>query len=148
MNRRESRVSFGPGAASLILIVVILSMSVLGILALMNARNDIKLSDRAAQVVQAGYALNAEAERRLATLDALAVICAGRNDTDEDYAADMRAMLLMQGDITMTDRLISWSHSDGRRTLNCQVELLPLGGPARLKWISHTLTAITEDAWN
>ena len=72
MNRRESRVSFGPGVASLILIVVILSMSVLGILALMNARNDIKLSDRAAQVVQAGYALNAEAERRLATLDALA----------------------------------------------------------------------------
>ena len=39
MKNRESRVSFGPGAASLILIVVILSMSVLGILALMNARN-------------------------------------------------------------------------------------------------------------
>ena len=43
---RKSRVSFGPGAASLILIVVILSMSVLGILALMNARNDIKLCER------------------------------------------------------------------------------------------------------
>ncbi len=32
---RKGRLSFGPGAASLILIVVILSMSVLGMLALM-----------------------------------------------------------------------------------------------------------------
>ena len=42
--RRKSNVAFGPGAASLILIVVILSMSVLGMLALMNARNDARLS--------------------------------------------------------------------------------------------------------
>ena len=61
--RRKSRVSFGPGAASLILIVVILSMSVLGMLALMNARNDSKLSSRSIAVVEAGYALNEQAER-------------------------------------------------------------------------------------
>ena len=61
--KRKSRVTFGPGAASLILIVVILSMSVLGMLALMNARNDIKLSDRSIAVVEAGYALNDKAER-------------------------------------------------------------------------------------
>ena len=65
MNRR-SRISFGPGAASLILIVVILSMSVLGILALMNARSDSRLSARSLQVVQAGYALHADAERQMA----------------------------------------------------------------------------------
>ena len=145
---RQSRVTFGPGAASLILIVVILTMSVLGILALMNARNDIKLSDRSAQVVQAGYELNVAAERQLASLDALAKLCASRNDTDDAYATDLKALLLMQSEITMTDRVISWSHTDGRRTLSCSVELLPLGGEKRFNWVSHTLTATTEDAWN
>ena len=53
----KSRISFGPGAASLILIVVILSMSVLGILALMNARSDSRLSARSVQVVQAGFTI-------------------------------------------------------------------------------------------
>ena len=62
---RKSRISFGPGAASLILIVVILSMSVLGILALMNARSDSALSRRSIDVVAAGYALNDRAERAL-----------------------------------------------------------------------------------
>ena len=148
MNRRESRVSFGPGAASLILIVVILSMSVLGILALMNARNDIKLSERAAQVVQAGYELNVEAERKLASLDALAALCASRATDDDAYATDLRALLLMQDDITMSDRVISWKHTDGRRTLNCSVKLNPLGGEKRFDWVTHSLTATTEDTWN
>ena len=49
--RRKMNVSFGPGAASLILIVVILSMGVLGMLALMNARNDARLSERSTAVV-------------------------------------------------------------------------------------------------
>ena len=148
MKNRESRVSFGPGAASLILIVVILSMSVLGILALMNARNDIKLSERAAQVVQAGYELNVEAERKLASLDALAALCASRATDDDAYATDLRALLLMQDDITMSDRVISWKHTDGRRTLNCAVTLNPLGGEKRLDWVTHSLTATTEDTWN
>ena len=69
---QKSRISFGPGAASLILIVVLLSMSVLGMLALMNARSDSRLSRRSVQVAQAGYALNAEAEAQLAKLDAIA----------------------------------------------------------------------------
>ena len=61
--RRKSNVSFGPGAASLILIVVILSMGVLGMLALMNARNDARLSQRSMEVVAAGFTLNDRAER-------------------------------------------------------------------------------------
>ena len=44
MNQREYRI--GPGAASLMLLVVVLSMSVLGMLALMSARSDENLSLR------------------------------------------------------------------------------------------------------
>ena len=143
---RKSRVSFGPGAASLILIVVILSMSVLGILALMNARNDMKLCDRAVQVVQAGYELNAEAERKLASLDAIAAMYAAKSENDDDYAAAVRAFLPM--DMTMTGREIAWKVTDGVRTLDCAVELLPLGETPRLQWNTHRLTAITEETWN
>ena len=146
MNSRKSRVSFGPGAASLILIVVILSMSVLGILALMNARSDIKLSDRAVQVVQAGCELNVEAERRLASLDAIAALYAGKSEDDETYLTAVRAFL--PSDMEMNDRAISWSVADERRTLDCAVELAPLGEGKRLKWVSHKLTATTEDTWN
>ena len=46
--KKRSSISLGPGAASLILIFVALSMAVLAMLALMTARNDQKLSDRSA----------------------------------------------------------------------------------------------------
>lgn len=52
MNQREYRI--GPGAASLMLLVVVLSMSVLGMLALMSARSDENLSLRSAEVAAAG----------------------------------------------------------------------------------------------
>ena len=42
MNQREYRI--GPGAASLMLLVVVLSMSALGMLAMMSARSDESLS--------------------------------------------------------------------------------------------------------
>ena len=61
--RRKSNVSFGPGAASLILIVVILSMSVLGMLALMNARNDDRLSSRSIDVIRHNLAVTGFMDR-------------------------------------------------------------------------------------
>ena len=143
---QKSRVSFGPGAASLILIMVILSMSVLGILALMNARNDIKLCERSVQVVQAGYALNAEAERKLASLDAIAAMYVAKSENDDDYAAAVRAFLPV--DMSMNDREISWNVTDGLRTLECAVTLNPLGQGQRFSWVNHRLTATTEEAWN
>ena len=70
MNRRSS-IQFGPGASSLILIFVVLSMSILGMLALINGRSDFQLSRRSAQVIEAVYQLNERAELRRAELDAL-----------------------------------------------------------------------------
>lgn len=146
MNRKGSRVSFGPGAASLILIVVILSMSVLAILALMNARNDIKLSDRSVEVVRAGYELNEEAERRVASLDAIVALYAGRSQDDDEYAAAVRAFL--PADMRMDDRVISFELTDGYRNLSCALRLNPLGDGTRLTWVDHRLTASTEESWN
>ena len=91
--RRKSNVSFGPGAASLILIVVILSMAVLGMLALMNARNDSKLSGRSIEVVAAGFALNDRAERNVAELDAVLARYAAATYSEEAYLNAVRGSL-------------------------------------------------------
>ena len=144
--KRKSRVTFGPGAASLILIVVILSMSVLGMLALMNARNDNKLSDRSIAVVEAGYALNDKAERTLAPLDGVLNTCTAVADADEAYMAPSRGLL--PAGMLLDGRTISWSETDELRTLSCAVEVLPLGEGERYEWRDHRLTAVTEEIWN
>lgn len=146
--RRKSNVSFGPGAASLILIVVILSMGVLGMLALMNARNDAKLSRRSIEVVAAGFELNDRAERGVAELDGVVARCAAATYSDEAYLSAVRGNLpdgmLMDED----GRIVRWQLSDGLRTLSCAVEILPQGESERLRWREHRLTAVTEDVWN
>ena len=146
--RRKSNVSFGPGAASLILIVVILSMGVLGMLALMNAHNDAQLSRRSIEVVAAGYALNDRAERDLAELDAVLARCAASTFSDEAYLAAVRGNLPDGMLMGQQDRIVSWELSDGLRTLSCAVEVLPQGEKERLRWHEHRLTAVTEDVWN
>ncbi len=146
--RRKSNVSFGPGAASLILIVVILSMSVLGMLALMNARNDSRLSRRSIEVVAAGYDLNDRAERGIAELDAVLARCAASTFSDEAYLAAVRGNLPDGMLMGQADRIVSWELTDGLRTLSCAVEVLPQGEKERLRWREHRLTAVTEDIWN
>ena len=146
--RRKSNVSFGPGAASLILIVVILSMAVLGMLALMNARNDSKLSKRSIEVVAAGFELNDKAERSVAELDAVLARCAASTFSDDAYLAAVRGNLPDGMVMGQDDRIVSWELTDGLRTLSCAVEVLPQGEKERLRWREHRLTAVTEDIWN
>ena len=143
---RKSNVSFVPGAASLILIVVILSMSVLCMLALMNARNDSRLSSRSVAVVETGYALNDLAERSLAALDGVAASWAAVADTDEAYLEAIRGGL--PAGMALDGRIVSWAESDGLRTLECAVEVRPLGEGERLSWRVHRLSAVTEEIWN
>ena len=144
--RRRSNVAIGPGAASLILIVVILSMGVLGMLALMNARNDARLSSRSTSVVVAGYELNDKAERKLAELDSAVAECAALSDGDDAFLTAVRGRL-PEG-MLRDGRMVTWSETDGLRTLSCAVEVLPLGDGQRLAWRTHRMTAVTEEIWN
>ena len=76
MNRKRSSITLGPGAASLILIFVVLSLTALGMLSLMTSRNDFRFAERSASVTQAVYALNVRAEERRAELDGILASCA------------------------------------------------------------------------
>ena len=141
--KKKSSVSFGPGAASLILIFVVLALSVLGMLALMNGRNDLRLSRRSAQVVEAVYALNVRAEETRASLDELIVRQAESADSDEAFLEGL-AQALPKG-MTMTDRDIEWTESDGPRVLHCALRLLSATEMPRTEWVRHSLTSATAD---
>ena len=73
----ERRMKMAPGAAMLILILVVLTVSMLGVLTLMSARGDLTLSERSARLTEATCRLNAKAERTLAQIDALNAACGG-----------------------------------------------------------------------
>ena len=158
--QKKSRISFGPGAASIILIVVVLSMSVLGLLSLVNSRNDRKLSERSAQVIEAVYELNEQAEIMFADLDSIAAGAArslageAGSEAKPDSGAALPAQLaaaikaaLPEG-VAMDGDTLSWVMRDDLRDLECAAQIIFENGDAALKWTTHRLVMRTEDTWN
>lgn len=141
--KKKSSVSFGPGAASLLLIFVVLAMSVLGMLSLMNSRNDIRLSERSVAVMEAVYQLNAKAEETRAKLDAMLYALSQKAENNESYLSSVQEALADQA--TVHDNRISWNESDGFRTIHCALEVLPLGSGERTRWVRHTLIVTTSE---
>ena len=138
MKRRDYHI--GPGAASLLLVAVVVSMSVLGLLALINARNDYRLTDRSVRFAEAEYAVSAAAERRLAGLDALLVRCAAETEDEEAYFAAVAEGL--EDDMYMEDGLVCWTQSaEEGRMLMCAVEIYAPDAPRRLAWREHMFVA-------
>ena len=143
--KKKSMISFGPGASSLILIFVVLALSILGMLSLMNSRNDIRLSERSVQVTQAVYALQTAAEEKRAALDALLAKAAQETENNEAYIAAVQAAL--PEDVKWEDGALCWEETDGFRSLNCALETQPLGAQERTRWIRFELSAVTEEVW-
>ena len=155
MKKRASALSFGPGAPSLILIFVVLSMTVLGMLAMLSAKNDYGLSVRSIQVVQAQYALNIQAEERRAEIDQIIAECRDNNDSLDALLAELSERLpedvLLEKDDTLDADIISYSVSDGTRTIQCKLLIHdPELFETRTEWLLHSMTAETgdESLWN
>ena len=135
MNRREFQI--GPGAASLLLIAVVLCMGVLGTLTLVSAQNDAKLSERTLMMAEAAASLNVSAEVKLAEIDAILIEAASAAD-EEAYLDAIRAAL-PEG-MELEGRTIRWMEAseEGRR-LDCGVEITYLGDSPRYIWVDHML---------
>lgn len=146
MNRKSS-ISLGPGASSLILIFVVLSLTALGMLSLMTGRNDLRLAQRSVQVTEAVYRLQVRAEERRAELDGILAICAGEAETEEQYLAAVEEAL--PDDVEFDGARLLFTEGDGARVLDCALALQPLGEARRTVWERFDLTAETEeDSWN
>lgn len=144
MKRRQMYI--GPGAASLILLIVVVSMTVLGLLALMSARGDMKLIQRSRQFTAAEYEASARAEQTLAGLDALLARCTQTASTEDAYLLAVGREL--PDGLSMEGRLIRWTEDGGvGRALACEVELAPLGDFPHYIWKEHAFQTEYEDAF-
>lgn len=138
MKRRD--VHIGPGAPSLLLVVVAVGMSILGLLALMSARSDARLAERSRRFAEAEYQTAARAERTLAGLDAVLLDCAG----EEDYLEAVYERL--PEDMDMEDSVVSWTEAgEMGRSLYCAVELAAPGETPRYQWVEHSFQAPEAD---
>ena len=143
----KRKVALGPGAASLILIVVVLSLCMMAMLTQIGARNDYNLCKRSAEMVQRVYELNAQSEGKLAELDAVLVKAQQDAGTDMDAYLKKVEELLPEG-MTLEEGNITWTEPLDNRNLECIVQLLPPGEKQRTKWISHKLVVDEpEEDW-
>ena len=144
MNKRK--IALGPGAASLILIVVVLSLCMLAMLTQIAAKNDYNLCARSAEMVQKVYELNAQSEQNFARLDSV-LVSARKETTDMQVYLDKVKELLPEG-MTMDEDRVIWTEPLDNRNLECIVQLLPIEDTQRAKWISHKLAVEEpEDDW-
>jgi hypothetical protein len=143
----KRKVALGPGAASLILIVVVLSLCMMAMLTQIGARNDYNLCKRSAEMVQRVYELNEQSERKLAELDALLV--KAQKEAGESMEAYLEKVedLLPEG-MSLDEEQVTWTEPLDNRNLECIVQLLPPGEKERTKWVSHKLLVEEpEDDW-
>ena len=147
MNSRDFQI--GPGAASLLLIAVVLCMSVLGVLSLVSAQSDARLSDRAAMMAQSAAELSAKSERSLATLDAVLVSCQGA----EDNAAYLDAVeAALPAGMKIDLHVVSWRETtENGRGIECEATIERLGEFPRVRFMAHKLYTEMdeeEDQWS
>jgi hypothetical protein len=144
VNKRK--VALGPGAASLILIIVVLSLCMIAMLTQIAAKNDYNLCARSADMVQRVYELNAQSEQKMAALDTVLLQARGEAGDMKAYLDKVKEML-PEGMELEEDR-ITWTEPLDNRNLECIVQLLPLEETQRAKWISHKLVVEEpEDDW-
>ena len=144
MNKRK--IALGPGAASLILIVVVLSLCMLAMLAQIGARSDYHLASRSAEMITRVYELRDHSEHRMAELDTVLAHCEAEEQDREAFLA-MVEENLPEG-MTLDGNIVSWSEPLDNRTMNCEVEILDPGGTPRARWITYKLKVDEpEDDW-
>ena len=137
--RKKSGISLGPGAPSIILIFVVLSMAALGMLSLMTARSDRKLSERSAEVIEAVYQLNARAEERAMGISEAVRTCAAAQP-EPDAFREALSSVLPEG-VAWEEDLLCWQEKDESRVLDCAMALEQEGERIAAVWRRHNLTS-------
>lgn len=135
MNKRK--IALGPGAASLILIVVVLSLCMLAMLAQIGSRNDLSLASRSASMITRVYNLSANSERKLAELDQILARCQKETQDMQSYLALVEENL-PEG-MEIEEDQISWTEPLDNRTMNCTVRLQEPGELPRAVWTNYKL---------
>ena len=107
----KRKVALGPGAASLILIVVVLALCMMAMLTQISARNDYNLCKRSAEMVQRVYELNAQSEQKIAELDTVLVKAQAEAGSDMEAYLEKVEELLPDADAKWEDAILVWQEA-------------------------------------
>ena len=112
----------GPGASTVLLILLVMCLTLLGVLSLVAARNDLAVAQRAMQAESAYYQARIQAAVALADLDAALASGAIQDET-----------------ITLEVPV------DDHRMIRMTAEILPEGGTGRYRLIENRVVIIPEE---
>ena len=148
MKKRSFHLSHG--APSLVLIVVVLSMSIMGMLMFIRTQNDKKLSQRSIQVAIADAALFEQAEKTYAALDALVAESKAQAANDEVFLENLPDVLPdgLEMDFDPESRLIFWVESVQGRDLFAGAYVYPHEAEERIHWYTRIVDAEVGKTWN
>lgn len=141
MNKTGYRI--GPGAASILLVIVVVSMSILGIMALSESKNELRLSEKNAQFVKEKGRMETEAIRTLAHLDEILFTARKHADTYEEYIEYIKGAI--PNGVALEEDFLSWTEgSINNRSLYLKIRILPLESSVRYEWTEHRLMSAQD----
>jgi hypothetical protein len=127
--KTRSRSALGVGLSTVMTVMVVVLLTTFSVLALVSARAELRLANRAVESTQNYYAADGEAERWLADLDAF--IQEERDDRDGDLASAGYQVSSTDDDRT---KLTESFTVDNRRDLIVEVALDRAGEMDILRW--------------
>ena len=142
----KRKIALGPGAASLILIVVALSLCMMSMLTIIAAKNDYSLCSRSSSMIERVFALSAQSERKMAELDQVLIACRKDHPDMESYLSAVEENL-PEG-MSLEEDQVTWTEPLDNRVMECIVQLNDPSEETRMTWVSHKLTVNEpEDDW-
>lgn len=139
-NRPGHRI--GPGASTVLMILLVLCLTMLGALSLAAARNDLAITRRALVAERAYHSAQAEAAAQLAGLDAR---IADLRASSGDEAAFRSALEALEGYDAATGEIDLRLPVDDHRTLWLTLRVLPLDAARPFETIRNQIEIIPEE---
>ena len=132
MNKYGFRI--GPGAASIILVIVVVTMSILGVLALSEAKTEKTLSEKSTQFVKEANLLEYNAQFTVMQLDEIISSARGQSD----FLSYIKETI--PENVSMTEDRLSFETSlDGSKFLEITIRILPDTEDERFEYVSRRI---------
>ena len=140
----------GPGASTILMILVVLVMTMLGVLSLFSARSDMEMSERTAAAAEEYYAAQTDFGLWLQETDQILLNFRYASGGDAD---DYAQLVYGQFGVQVGEGLAYRAPAGGTRFFCASVELLPLAEDARYSvsacWLepNDTITLEEDAGW-
>ena len=150
MSERSGKRFFGTGASSVLMIFVVLCLTTFGILSLLSARADLRLSRKTEETTTAYYAADVRTEQLLQQADnCLLDVRSNAAGQDENAYMELAGAALSKLEYFtgQTDKIFTFSVPVGdHQSIRIELEVLPFSAPLRYQVISrYVQTEMPED---